>query len=254
METFDRVAAMDRDRFRIVLVGARNALNIGAAARAMCNFGFRHLRVVNPHGDPFRDARSAVGAAEVLERAEECATVAEAVADCTLVAGTAEGTRRESLEILRPLAAAAALLRQEARAPATENRNVAILFGSEKTGLTNRDLSHCDWVMRIPTLPEQPSMNLGQAVAVCLYELVRSEEPLHPAASPPAQASHGEMERIAGVLLEALAISGYTGKHPAGDMEERVRQLLRRTHWSAEDASVWLGMMRQMAWKLRQKE
>lgn len=254
MQQFDRVVAMDRNRFRIVLVGARNALNIGAAARAMCNFGFRHLRVVNPHGDPFRDARSAVGAAEVLERAEECATVAEAVADCTLVAGTAEGTRRESIETLRPLPDAATLLRQEASAPAAQSRNVAILFGSEKTGLTNRDLSHCDWVMRIPTLPEQPSMNLGQAVAVCLYELTRAEETAQRPTNAAARASHGEVERIASVLLEALAISGYTGKHPANDMEERVRQLLRRTHWSAEDASLWLGMMRQMAWKLRQKE
>ena len=76
------------DRLRVILVAARNPLNIGAAARAMSNFGFRHLRVVSPYEVAFREARSAVGAAALLSSAEEYTSVAEAVADCTLVVGT----------------------------------------------------------------------------------------------------------------------------------------------------------------------
>src|SRR5271166_3868492 len=82
------------DGLRVVLVGASNPLNIGAAARAMSNFGFLHLRVVNPYAVAFREARSAVGAAALLADAEEYGSVAEAAADCSLVVGTtAVGTR-----------------------------------------------------------------------------------------------------------------------------------------------------------------
>src|ERR1700722_8660398 len=82
------LTAAQLDRVRIVLVEARNPLNIGAAARAMSNFGFRHLRVVNPYDVAFQGARSAVGAGEVLASAEKYETVADAVADCSLVVGT----------------------------------------------------------------------------------------------------------------------------------------------------------------------
>src|SRR5437773_11002317 len=93
------------DRLRVVLVATRNPLNIGAAARAMSNFGFLRLRVVNPYATAFRTARSAVGASAVLADAEEYKTVAEAVADCTLVVGTtADGERnlQHSMKRLKP--------------------------------------------------------------------------------------------------------------------------------------------------------
>ena len=90
------------DRLRVVLVRSRNPLNIGAAARAMSNFGFAHLRVVTPYGPAFREARSAVGAADVLETAEEYDSVAEAVGDCALVVGTtAVGKRSIQHDIAR---------------------------------------------------------------------------------------------------------------------------------------------------------
>src|SRR6202007_2074174 len=88
-------AGADLDNLRVVLVSTRNPLNIGAAARAMSNFGFTHLRVVNPYEVAFREARSAVGAAEILASAESHASVAEAVADCGLVMGTTAVGRRE---------------------------------------------------------------------------------------------------------------------------------------------------------------
>ncbi len=83
------------DNLRVVLVATRNPLNIGAAARAMSNFGCTHLRLVNPYDPAYREARSAVGAAPVLANAEQFSAVAEAVADCTLVVGTTAAGRRE---------------------------------------------------------------------------------------------------------------------------------------------------------------
>src|ERR1700694_4025800 len=157
------------DHLRVVLVATRNPLNIGAAARAMSNFGFPRLRLVTPYEPAFREARSAVGASKVLASAEVYETVAEAVADCALVVGTTAVRHRDLHHPLRRLKVGARLLRKHLAASP-----VALLFGSEKRGLSNEDLSHCHWLMRIPTCEENISMNLGQAVAVCLYEVIRS--------------------------------------------------------------------------------
>ena len=160
----------------MVLVRSRNPLNIGAAARAMSNFGFRSLRLVTPWEPSYLGARSAVGASQVLLNAELFGSVAEAVADCGLVVGTSAVGERELHHPLRVLEQGAESMRQElAAAP------VALLFGSEKFGLSNEDLSHCHWLMRVPTRDEHVSMNLGQAVAVCLYELARGSAPALPA-------------------------------------------------------------------------
>src|SRR5271166_982287 len=155
------------ENFSVVLVATRNPLNLGAAARAMSNFGFAHLRVVNPYELAFREARSAVGASALLTDAQEYKSVADAVADCTLVVGTTAVRHRELQHPLRRLEYGTRLIRKQL---ASRGR-VALLFGSEKVGLSNHDLSHCHWLVRIPTREEHISMNLGQAVAVCLYEL-----------------------------------------------------------------------------------
>ncbi|HEX3584636.1 MAG TPA: RNA methyltransferase, partial [Candidatus Angelobacter sp.] len=161
--------ASEFDRLCVVLVSTRNPLNIGAAARAMSNLGFSRLRVVNPYEASFREARSAVGAAPLLARAEQYGSVAEAVGDCSLVVGTTAAGNRELHLPLKLLADGVPLIRKRLRA----GGRVALLFGSEKRGLANDDLSHCHWLMHIPTRKEHTSMNLGQAVAVCLYELAR---------------------------------------------------------------------------------
>jgi tRNA/rRNA methyltransferase len=240
------------DRLRVVLVSPRNPLNIGAAARAMSNFGFLHLRVVNPYELAFREARSAVGAALLLARAEEFKTVAEAVADCALVVGTTAVGLRQLQHPVRRLEQAAPLIRKRLAASP-----VALLFGSEKRGLSNEDLSHCHWLLRIPTREEHRSMNLGQAVAVCLYELTR-----HPQAVPhlpkPIPATAADLERLTSLLLDALRYSGYLKAHPSGSRkrrspaptEEKIRRLVRRLHLSATDAELTLGILRQIFWQL----
>ena len=237
--------ATEFDALRVVLVAARNPLNIGAAARAMSNFGFRHLRVVNPYEAGFREARSAVGASALLASAEEYKTVAEAVADCTLVVGTTAVRHRELQHPLRRLENGARLIRRK-----LGTERVALLFGSEKFGLSNAALSHCHWLMRIPTCEENISMNLGQAVAVCLYELVRTGKIARPTEKmQPATA--GELERITATLLEAMRSSGYLTRRPIADVEERMRRLVRRLKLPARDAVVWLGILRQIVWKLK---
>ncbi len=242
----------ESDRLRVILVAPRNPLNIGAAARAMSNFGFFHLRVVSPYELAFREARSAVGAEPLLAQAEEFKTVAEAVEDCTLVVGTTAVGLRQLQHPVRRLDQAARLLRKH-----LAGNHVALLFGSEKRGLSNEDLSHCHWLLRIPTREEHRSMNLGQAVAVCLYELARDPQAL----SKPEKhlrATAADLERLTQLLLDALRSSGYWKAAPsssqkrrsAAPTEEKIRRLVRRLRLSAADADLTLGILRQIFWKL----
>ncbi len=256
------------DRIAIVLVRARNPNNIGAVARAMHDFGFRDLRLVNEFTVPLEAARSAVDASAVLHAAQEFPTVAAAISDCTLVIGTTAVGERDLQHPLATLAEAAGTIRAEAgRRAASELAEaagdgagegavgrVALLFGSEKTGLSNDELSHCDTLLTIPMQRHaevrHPSMNLGQAVAVCLYELVR-ERPVEHVGRGSAAADAAIIERLTGLLAEALAASEYTRHHPANTGAADVRRLVHRLHIDKTDASVWLGILRQILWKLR---
>jgi TrmH family RNA methyltransferase len=245
-------AAIDLDRLCVILVSTRNPLNIGASARAMCNFGFRHLRLVHPYDLAFREARSAVGASSVLTEANVFSTLAEAIADCTLIVGTTAVGHRQLQHPLHVLKDAAHPILQELVGRADYTARVALLFGSEKVGLSNDDLSHCDWLMHIPTGDEQHSMNLGQAVAVCLYELTRNAPTPAPSTST-TRASAKEVERLTTTLLETLQASEYPGTRSPESKEENIRRLLRRMQLSGEDSVTWLGMLRQILWKLRTK-
>jgi TrmH family RNA methyltransferase len=156
--------------WRIVLVRPRNPLNIGAAARALANFGFEDLVVVEPHEPVWREARSAVGAEEIVRSARAEDDLQKGIADCTVVLGTTSGSRRNLDRELISLSDLPRWLKKHRR----RLKRAALLFGSEKTGLSNDCLSYCHALVRIPTTPVCPSMNLGQAVAVCCYELARA--------------------------------------------------------------------------------
>jgi tRNA/rRNA methyltransferase len=241
--------ADSRSNLRVVLVSSRNPLNIGAAARAIFNFGFSRLRVVNPYDVAFREARSAIGAHKILESAEEFPSVSEAVGDCALVVGTTCLRRRGLEHTLHRLEAGAPLIRTQ-----LESAPVALLFGSEKFGLSREDLAHCQWLMRIATADRQHSMNLGQAVAVCLYELSRND--LDRSAAPPRSpqpATGVFIEQITQLLLDALERSGYVNPKTAASAQDKTRRLVRRLDVSARDAPVLLGMLRQILWKLNAK-
>jgi TrmH family RNA methyltransferase len=234
----------------VVLVRPRNPLNIGAAARALSNFGARTLRVVNPYAVAFREARSAVGASELLKKAEEFTSVADAVSDCVLVVGTTAARNRTLHHPLRRLdARSAGAIHKQLR-----SGRVAVLFGSEKIGLTNEDFSHCHWLLNVPTSESNVSMNLGQAVAVCLYELARktSKSDSLKEKKLPDRATAGTNEQIGEALLEALRHSGYVKPGTDALCEKKVRTLLLRFNLESMDAKVLLGMVRQIVWRLRQ--
>jgi TrmH family RNA methyltransferase len=244
---YDRSIAEDwKDNLRVVMISTRNPLNIGAAARAMANFGFSRLRVVNPYDVAFREARSAVGAAPLLQAAEEYPDVAAAVADCELVVGTTSVGHRELQHPLRRLEYGGRLIGRKLR-----SANVALLFGSEKFGLSNDDLSHCDWLIRIATVGQDLSMNLGQAVALCLYELSRDPKAAEASPDKIRRASAGEMEQVTKMLMDALRLSEYVNPVTAASTEEKVRRLVRRLDVAGRDAPVLMGMLRQILWKLR---
>lgn len=233
-------------RLKVVLVDTRNPLNIGASARAMSNFGFFDLRLVMPYDVAFREAVSAVGASDVVQNARICESVAEAVADCGLVVGATGLGHRQMQHPLHRLEKGGRLLRRH-----LQGANAALLFGSEKFGLSNQGMAHCHWLLHIPTRPGHDSMNLAQAVAVCLYELVR-----WPAAArrmpEPAEAAGGEeVERFTVLLEEALEASGYTDYGVAKNGSDKTHRLVRRLGLKARDATVWTGMMRQILWKLK---
>jgi tRNA/rRNA methyltransferase len=234
----------------LVLVRARNPLNIGAAARAMANFGFRDLRLVNEYQVPFEEARSAVDAGPVLAAARRFASVDEAVADCALVYGTtALGERR----LLHPVD-----LLRDAPTHVTETLaaggRIALLFGSEKTGLSAEEMSHCHRLLTVPMSEGGVSMNLGQAVAVCLYEFARetatAQRALPQAARP---ASADETARFESLLREVLVASGYGHRFPGNMGEDALRRLVRRLALHGDDVEIWLGMLRQALWKMKQQ-
>ena len=247
-----------QDRIVIVLVRARNPSNIGAVARAMHDLSYHHLRIVNEFHVPFQAAqaaeRAAVDASSVLAGAREFETVADAVAGCTLVLGTTAVGDRGLEHPLHTLAESVPILHRHLAA--SPEARIALLFGSEKTGLSKDELSHCHALLTIPmNAPEGTrhlSMNLGQAVAICLYTLAQQQLPA--AAQPPLQspAESAALERLTSLLLTVLETSGYARRHPpANSREPVVRRLVRRMALGAIDAQVWTGMLRQLLHALK---
>lgn len=236
----------DLENMVLVLVRPRNPLNIGAVARAMSNFGCQTLRLVNPYKLAFRDARSAVGGAPLLQTAEEFDSVPNAVADCGLVVGTTAVGSRSLDQTVRFLDDSTGGMIRD-RLP---QEKVAVLFGSEKTGLSNKDFSYCQWLLKIPTSDQNISMNLGQAVAVCLYELARQRVQQPAKDTEPAKA--GELDKITSCLMDSLRLSGYVKPGTDELFEKKARQLILRMELQAYDAKLLLGMVRQILWKLQQ--
>jgi tRNA/rRNA methyltransferase len=267
-----------RTRLTIVLVGARNPSNIGAAARAMQDFGFSDLRIVNDFAAPFEAAqleaasleiKSAVAAQHVMTNARRYDNLATAIADCTLIVATTAIGERQLKQPILPVQQAAPLLlaalntldtpitssptSDEPRL-ATPKPKVALLFGSEKTGLTNDQLSHATLLTTIPMYaPEDArhlSMNLGQSVAVCLYELTRSgfesSVEISPVHEAPSTAE--DRERLTQLLLDVLHTTGYTRRFPANASEPLVRQLVQQLGTSHREAMTWMGIFRQILW------
>jgi TrmH family RNA methyltransferase len=236
--------------WRIVLVRPRNPLNIGAAARAMANFGLDELVVVAPYGPVWQETRSAVGAEEIVKSARAVSTLQEAISDVTLVVGTTTGSRRNLDRDLIPLQDFSGWLRKrKARGRA------ALLFGSEKTGLSNEHLSACHALVRIPTSVRCPAMNLGQAVAVFSYELARSGSvsvhlpalKVHRSQLASFQALDHVLERAARVLDAA----GYLKPKTRAATLLKLRRLLLGLKLTNHDIRILGGVLAQLEWKIK---
>lgn len=243
--------------WRVVLVRPRNPLNIGAAARAMANFGFSDLVVVAPHPPVWRETRSAVGAESVVREAHATESLAEALADRTLVAGTTSGQRRTLDRELLDLRDLPGWI--DARVAAKPRRKAAILFGSEKTGLSNENLSYCHVLVRIPTRPHCPSMNLGQAVAVCCYEIACSQSSTESMAGSGEQSHRARVSAPANVqslehLFErasrVLDAVGYFKPNSREVTVMKLRRMLIERRLSNHDAKILGGALAQIEWKL----
>ena len=245
----------------MVLVSPRNPLNIGAAARAMANFGFQRLSIVAPFAVNWMEAKSAVGAPGLLRDAKVYETLAEAVSHCTLVLGTGSLDRRKPEQAILDLPEAARQVRQ-ALAPENPASRIALLFGSEKHGLTTEDLSWCHALIVIETAEAQPSMNLGQAVAVCLYEISRAASETKTANESSTfvqeikSAEHpdsGQLDRLAGLIEETMEAVNYTTRGMRSANGEALRVLLRRLMPNESDLRRMMGLFRRILWQLRQR-
>lgn len=224
----------------------------------MANFGLSRLKVVAPYAPHWREAKSAVGAPEILKSATVTETIANAVRDCTLVAGTGTLRFRKPEQRVVLLPDLPAMVRDELNS----GGRFAIVFGPEKHGLTRDDLSYCHVLTEIPTDAVQPSMNLGQAVAVCLYEL--AAHTYRDADGKPAKensisrtdantrvAASSSLELLAGVVEKLMEAARYS----PGTMREAnahdMRLLLRRLAPTEKDVRRILGLLRRILWRLK---
>jgi tRNA/rRNA methyltransferase len=279
-----------RDRIEVVLVSPRNPLNIGAVARAMANFGFSRLTVVAAYDPHWREARSAVDAPELLQNSKSAATLAEAVAECTFVAGTGTLAHRKAEQPVLALPDVPSILVPQL----DRGGRIALVFGPEKHGLTRDDLSFCHVLIEILTDPRQPSMNLGQAVAVSLYELARAAPwgdtslrgvPPFPqrkmervgqgvpgveragsfgkeragrgdseadVETSPVEppALSSSLDRLAGLIEETMIGAGYSPRAMQPANRHDLRLLLRRLAPSARDTRRMMGLFRRILHRL----
>lgn len=238
----------------VVLVSPRNPLNIGAAARAMANFGFARLTVVAPYEAHWREARSAIGAERLLNDALVAPSLAAAVAPATLVIGTGTLACRKPEQTVVRLPE----LAPRVHAELARGGRVALVFGPEKHGLTRNDLALCHLLVEIPTHAQQPSMNLGQAVAVCLYAISTGlaaglAAPAEAQANT-ARAASARLDLLAEVIEETLIASYYSPAAMRAANRHDLRLLLRRLALTERDARRILGLFRRILWRLRNEQ
>ena len=235
--------ASGSDRFAFVLFKPKAAGNVGAAARALKNMGFSDLRLVAPDRFSKRAAQAmAVHARDLLDRARVFSSLVAAVEDCGLVVGTTSRTGQYR-SIAKPVGGIAS----ELVALSAANR-IAILFGPEDFGLTNRELKSCDRLVTIPAAPDYPSLNLAQAVMVTAYELMMasgaSQAPVDLAALAPA----AEVEAMLARMANALVAIGFLPRDNPDHIMFAVRAMLGRSGVTPRECDILNGIARQIHW------
>jgi len=238
------------DNFRIVLVRPIYSGNIGSVCRAMMNMGITDLALVAPKQkvDENEARTMACHATDILENRREHDTLAEAVADCGLVAGTSarEGLYRSHCKTAREWA--------PRLVEAAHTSRVAILFGAEDSGLTNEELSICTQVIRIPSSPKYLSINLAQAVMLCCYEMFLASGEAEPPEEWSPEASSAMREKMFELWREALLSIGFMKGDKADHMMMGVRRILSRGKLTEKDVRIMVGIARQTLWAGKQVE
>ena len=230
---------MDKD-LRIVLVETSHPGNIGAAARAMKTMCLKRLVLVNPAEFPHPDASArASGAVDVLEQAQVVRTLDEALSGCALIAGTSARQRGLGPPVLSPRECMERL-----HAEAAKGQEVALLFGRERTGLTNEELARCHLLVNIPSNPEYSSLNLAAAVQVLGYEsmLARGATPAGAERDePPARAE--EMEKLYEHIESAALETGFLDPANPKHLMRRIRRLFNRARPDQNEVHILRGLL-----------
>jgi len=225
---------------RIVLVGTTHPGNIGACARAMKNMGVTDLVLVNPRHFPHDDATArASGAADVLEHAKVTASLEEAIRDCVYVAGASARARAIDWPGLEPRECAARLIEEGRKGTA------AVVFGSEKSGLSNSELDHCETLLSIPTDPEFSSLNLAMAVQVITYELRLASQGHEPTGKEPhvPPATNEELEYFYAHLQRVLIDIDFLDPDNPRTLMRRLRRLFIRAHPDRNEVNILRGIL-----------
>ncbi len=225
---------------RIVLVETSHPGNMGAAARALKTMGLEDLVLVNPAQFPHVDAAArASGAVDILERARVTATLDEALAGCALVAGSSARRRDIGPPHLAPQECAMRLTAAAAR------QDVALVFGRERTGLTNEELGRCNLLVNIPANPEYSSLNLAAAVQVLCYELMLAQAAAPAAADAPDTplATADEMERLYEHLESAALETGFLDPAKPKHLMRRLRRLFNRAQPDQNEVNILRGLL-----------
>lgn len=242
---------------RVVLVGTQEPMNVGATARAMRNFGLSELWLVAPEprvladleARPNSDAyRLAVHADPILDDLRRAETVLEAVRDCQLVLATTARSRDIPTGRLADPKQAAQTVAQVA-----QRGKVALLFGRETYGLTNEEMDHATLIVRIPTAPEQPSLNLAQAVLLLAYEIFIALTNPPP---PPLEglAEREALERLFEDLESYILEIGFTDSKRFGYARRRLRRILHKAELTPAEVQMLRGLLHQSRWYARNRE
>ncbi len=233
---------MSLDNIRIVLVRPTHPGNIGATARAMKTMALRTLYLVAPERFPGPEAAAlAAGAEDVLGAARICRTLDEAIGDCVRVIGSSARERRIEWPCLSPAQCARQLLSDAAAAP------VALLFGQERTGLTNEELDRCQYVVSIAANPDYSSLNLANAVQVLAYEIygaylkARDQAPGEAARAPGVTAA--DLDRLYEHLQTVLVEIGFLDPANPRLLMRRLMRLFNRAQLDANEYNILRGVL-----------
>lgn len=228
-------------QIKFVLVRTSHPGNIGATARAIKNMGFSELTLVNPKYFPHDDATArASGAEDVLNNAQWVPDLQSAIADCNLVIGTSARTRAVPIPLLNPKEAAVTIATS-----VQQSSRVAVLFGQERTGLTNEELASCHYHVYIPCNPNFPSLNIAAAVQIIAYELFNVIE--HDAISDQLAASQivsvADMERFYQHLEETLIKLEFLNPQNPRQLMRKLRRLFNRVAIEQNEMNILRGIL-----------